>query len=116
MMQRKAGRPAGNRQAITTNWIKRDKLHRQQVEMLGGVVYHRIDDAGIHISVDGTPRLIAADTIVACAGQFSERSLYDALQSMAPALPVHIIGGAHEALELDARRAIEQATRLAQDL
>jgi 2,4-dienoyl-CoA reductase (NADPH2) len=113
MMQRKAGRPAGNRQAITTNWIKRDKLHRSEVDMLGDVAYQRIDDEGIHITVNGKPRLIAADTIVSCAGQYSERTLYDDVRMIDPAIPVHIIGGAYEALELDAMRAIEQATRLA---
>ncbi|WP_454883117.1 oxidoreductase [Sphingomonas oryzagri] len=113
MMQRRPGIPAGNRQAVTTNWIKRKRLRRMGVELLGGVSYDRIDDEGLHISVAGQSRLIAADTIITCAGQSSERSLYDALIDAGSDIPVHAIGGADHAGELDAMRAIEQATRLA---
>jgi 2,4-dienoyl-CoA reductase (NADPH2) len=113
LMQRKNERPAGNKRAITTNWIKRDRLRRMKVEMLGGIAYDRIDDAGVHVIVDGESRLIAADTVVVCAGQISERGLYAELCKLDPRFPVHIIGGADQAAELDAMSAIEQATRLA---
>ena len=113
LMQRKDERPAGNKRAVTTNWIKRARLRRMSVEMLGGVTYDRIDDAGVFIVIDGQTRLIAADTVIVCAGQFSERRLYDEVREIDPSFPIHVIGGAHEAAELDAMAAIEQATRLA---
>ena len=79
--------------------------------------YERIDAKGLHISYGAArenPRLIEADTIVLCAGQRSERSLADQLEEMGRA--VHVIGGADVAAELDAKRAIDQGTRLAADL
>ena len=113
MLQRSPGTPSGNRKAVTTNWIKRDRLRRQGVRMLGGVAYQRISDQGIHVSVEGKPQLIAADTVVLCVGQVSERTLRDQIFAKAPASIVHLIGGADQAVELDAMRAIEQATLLA---
>jgi 2,4-dienoyl-CoA reductase (NADPH2) len=113
LMQRKPGRPSGIAQAVTTAWIHRGILQRAGAEMLGGVEYRRIDPEGLVIAVEGQERVIAADTIVVCAGQESERSLYDELISRRPASTVHVIGGADVAGEIDAVRAIDQATRLA---
>lgn len=113
LMQRKQSRPSGIAQAVSTSWIHRTKLQNANVEMLGGVEYRRIEPAGLVIAIDGVERIVAADTIILCAGQESQRSLYDALIGR-PAMPrVHIIGGADVAGELDAVRAIDQATRLA---
>jgi 2,4-dienoyl-CoA reductase (NADPH2) len=75
------------------------------------VSYERIDDAGLHITVDGEARLLEVDTVVVCAGQEPVRELADALRGAG--LPVHVIGGADVAAELDAKRAIDQGTRLA---
>ncbi len=90
-----------------------DQAKRMGVKMLTGVSYERVDDAGLHIRVGGNARALAVDTVIVCAGQESERGLYEELRAHAPSLPVHLIGGADVALELDAMRAIDQATRLA---
>ncbi len=113
MLQRKAERP-GKRLGKTTGWIHRAALRMKGVEMVSGVNYERIDGDGLHISFGEArenPTLIEADTIVLCAGQLSERSLADALE--AEGVTVHVIGGADVAAELDAKRAIDQGTRLA---
>ncbi|HKL45739.1 MAG TPA: NADPH-dependent 2,4-dienoyl-CoA reductase [Roseovarius sp.] len=113
LLQRKDERP-GKRLGKTTGWIHRATLRMKQVKMMSGVNYERIDSDGLHIShgeAQDSPRLIEADTIVLCAGQLSERSLADALE--ARGIAVHVIGGADVAAELDAKRAIDQGTRLA---
>ena len=110
LLQRKAERP-GRRLGKTTGWIHRAALRMKGVHMLSGVGYERIDGEGLHISRDGASELIAADTIVLCAGQVPERSLADAL--IARGITPHVIGGADVAAELDAKRAIDQGTRLA---
>ncbi len=113
LLQRKAERP-GKRLGKTTGWIHRAALRMKNVEMMSGVNYERIDGTGLHIShgeARENPALIEADTIVLCAGQLSERSLADALE--ARGLSPHVIGGADVAAELDAKRAIDQGTRLA---
>jgi 2,4-dienoyl-CoA reductase (NADPH2) len=79
--------------------------------MLSDVQYQQIDDAGLHITVAGRQRLLEVDHVIICAGQEPLRDLIDPLQKRG--LKVHLIGGAHEASELDAKRAIEQASRLA---
>ena len=79
--------------------------------MVGGVEYLKIDDAGLHTRVNGEPRLFEVDTVIVCAGQTPLRALYDALQ--AAGREGHLVGGAFEAAELDAKRAIDQASRLA---
>ena len=116
MLQRKAEK-LGRHLGKTTGWIHRAALQMKDVQMIGGVNYERIDSAGLHISHGpgrDRPELIAADTIVLCAGQLPERSLADAL--IAAGCQVHIIGGADVATELDAKRAIDQGTRLAAQL
>ena len=113
LLQRKNER-LGRRLGKTTGWIHRAAMKMKQVEMIGGVNYERIDDRGLYVSFGETrenPTLIEADTIVLCAGQQSERSLADALISQG--IECHVIGGADVASELDAKRAINQGTRLA---
>jgi 2,4-dienoyl-CoA reductase (NADPH2) len=95
----------------TSGWVHRAALRAKRVEQLTGVTYERIDDAGLHLTVDGAPRLLKVDTVVVCAGQEPVRDLADELR--AAGLPVHLIGGADVAAELDAKRAIDQGTRLA---
>jgi 2,4-dienoyl-CoA reductase (NADPH2) len=116
LLQRKAERP-GKRLGKTTGWIHRAALKMKGVEMRSGVNYERIDDAGLHVSYGEArerPEVIACDTIVLCAGQVSERTLADALE--AKGIETHVIGGADVAAELDAKRAIDQGTRLAATL
>ncbi|MEV6644759.1 NADPH-dependent 2,4-dienoyl-CoA reductase [Amycolatopsis sp. NPDC051371] len=95
----------------TSGWVHRAALKAKRVEQITGVTYERIDDAGLHLTVDGAPRLLEVDTVVVCAGQEPVRDLADELR--AAGLPVHLIGGADVAAELDAKRAIDQGTRLA---
>jgi len=113
LLQRKAEKP-GRNLGRTTGWIHRAHLAMKQVTMLAGVNYERIDDRGLHISFGPDrrdARLVAADSIVLCAGQVPERRLAARLQEagFAP----HVIGGADSAAELDAKRAIDQAARMA---
>jgi 2,4-dienoyl-CoA reductase (NADPH2) len=96
---------------MTTGWAIRAGLQMKGVEMIGGVTYRKIDDDGLHITVDEEERRIAVDNIVVCAGQEERRDLYDDLK--AAGMTVHLIGGADQAGELDALRAIEQGMRLA---
>ncbi len=116
LLQRKAEK-AGKRLGKTTGWIHRAELKMKHVKMLTGVNYERIDDAGLHISFGEArenPQVIAVDNVVLCAGQVSERGLADALTKAG--ITPHVIGGADVAGELDAKRAIEQGTRLAANL
>ncbi len=113
LLQRKPGR-IGAGLGKTTGWVHRAALKNKQVEQLRGVNYERIDDEGLHLTFGPQrekPRVLAVDTIVVCAGQESVRDLADTLTTSGR--PVHIIGGADLAAELDAKRAIDQATRLA---
>ena len=101
----------------TTGWIHRATLKMKGVNFVGGVNYERFDDDGLHVSFGEareTPTVIAADHFVLCAGQVSDRSLADALE--AEGVSCHVIGGADVAAELDAKRAINQGTRLAASL
>ncbi|WP_298840119.1 NADPH-dependent 2,4-dienoyl-CoA reductase [uncultured Roseobacter sp.] len=113
LLQRKAEKP-GKRLGKTTGWIHRAALAMKNVRMIGGVNYERIEAGGLVVSrgeARENPELIEADTIVLCAGQLPDRSLADALQ--ARGISCHVIGGADVAAELDAKRAIDQGTRLA---
>jgi len=110
LLQRSAGRP-GARLNKTTGWVHRATLKARRVEMLGNVAYQRFDDEGLHVTVDDQPRLLPVDNVVVCAGQEADRRLADALAGNG--IPVHVIGGADVAAELDAKRAIDQGTRLA---
>ncbi len=110
LLQRKASKP-GAGLGKTTGWIHRAALKMNGVEMLAGVSYDAIDDAGLHITVGGKPRVLAVDHIVLCTGQESLRELVEPLK--AAGLKLHVIGGADVAAELDAKRAINQASRVA---
>lgn len=110
LLQRKTSK-VGAGLGKTTGWIHRTELKHRGVTMVAGVNYERIDDEGLHLTVDGQTQLLPVDTVVLCAGQEPRRELYDALQ--AAGRTVHLIGGADVAAELDAKRAIDQGTRLA---
>jgi 2,4-dienoyl-CoA reductase (NADPH2) len=110
LLQRKAGKP-GATLAKTTGWIHRSSLQSRGVEMWGGITYLAIDDEGLHIKRDSEPLVLPVDNVIICAGQEPQRELEAALR--ANGKPVQVIGGADVAQELDARRAIAQATALA---
>ncbi|TVR97966.1 MAG: NADPH-dependent 2,4-dienoyl-CoA reductase [Wenzhouxiangellaceae bacterium] len=110
LLQRKASK-LGAGLGKTTGWIHRTSLKNLGVKMLGGVSYERIDDAGLHIRIKEETRCLAVDNIVICAGQLPRRELAEALKSAG--IEPHLIGGADVAAELDAKRAIDQGTRLA---
>ncbi|TWD79174.1 2,4-dienoyl-CoA reductase (NADPH2) [Kribbella amoyensis] len=111
LLQRKAEK-IGKGLGKTTGWVHRAHLKNKKVEQLTGVNYEKIDDEGLHITFGPdkkNPRVLEVDTIVICAGQESVRDLHQALEGRS----VHLVGGADVAAELDAKRAIDQATRLA---
>jgi len=110
MFQRKQ-EPLGKRLGKSTGWILKSRLRRANVVMTPGVTYSRVDDEGFHYVLDGQMHVLPVDNVILCAGQESERDLYEQLK--AEGLNVQVIGGADVASELDALRAIEQATRLA---
>ncbi|KAF0964988.1 NADPH-dependent 2,4-dienoyl-CoA reductase [Rhodococcus sp. T7] len=113
LLQRKNGR-IGAGLAKTTGWVHRAALKNKGVQELSGVNYERIDDDGLHITFGAKrekPRTLAVDNVVICAGQESVRDLVDELT--VAGVTTHVIGGADVAAELDAKRAIEQGTRLA---
>jgi 2,4-dienoyl-CoA reductase (NADPH2) len=95
----------------TSGWAHRSVLKQSGVVQVTGATYDRVDDAGLHVTVDGVARVIACDHVVVCAGQDSVRALYDEL--VAAGRTPHLIGGADVAAELDAKRAIDQGTRVA---
>ncbi|WP_269790289.1 NADPH-dependent 2,4-dienoyl-CoA reductase [Stenotrophomonas sp. Iso1] len=110
LLQRSPGKP-GARLGKTTGWIHRATLKAKAVTMLGGVEYLGVDDTGLRIRIDGQEQLLDVGNVVVCAGQEPRRELADAL--LAAGRSVHIIGGADVAAELDAKRAIDQGSRLA---
>ncbi|EOQ64291.1 hypothetical protein F935_01058 [Acinetobacter calcoaceticus ANC 3811] len=95
----------------TTGWIHRAGLKNRQVKMLAGVQYDKVDDRGLHITIDGQPSVLEVDHVVICAGQESFTAMYEQLKT--DGKNVHLIGGAKEAGELDAKRAIRQGAELA---
>ena len=107
LLQRKTTR-VGKGLGKTTGWIHRAGLAMKGVRMMPGCDYSHIDDQGLHITVGDNTQILDVDTIIICAGQDPLRELVDGLN-----LPHHLIGGADEAGELDAKRAIDQGTRLA---
>jgi 2,4-dienoyl-CoA reductase (NADPH2) len=113
LLQRSEGRP-GARLNKTTGWVHRATLKAKHVTMLGNVSYERFDGQGLHITVDGQPQTLPVDNVVICAGQEPDRRLADELAGMG--ITAHLIGGADVAAELDAKRAIDQGTRLASRL
>jgi 2,4-dienoyl-CoA reductase (NADPH2) len=110
LLQRSPGRP-GARLGKTTGWIHRAALKARGVRMLGGVEYLEVDDAGLHVRIDGDEQLLAVDHVVVCAGQEPRRDLLAGLRALGKT--AHVIGGADHAVELDAKRAIDQGSRLA---
>lgn len=113
LLQRKST-PFGKDLGKTSGWVHRAALKAKGVEHVGGVNYDRIDDAGLHISFGEkheNPRVIEVDNVIVCAGQESVRELEEPLR--AAGVDLHLIGGADLAAELDAKRAIDQGTRLA---
>lgn len=110
MLQRKTTK-MGKGLGKTTGWIHRTALKHKKVKMITGASYKKIDDRGLLIEVDGQEQLLEVDNIVLCAGQEPLRELQQAVQSKG--IPVHLIGGADVAAELDAKRAIRQGTELA---
>ncbi len=113
LLQRKNDKP-GKNLGKTTGWIHRLTLRHRGVVMMPGVSYTRIDDEGLHIEVAGEPAVLVVDNVVVCAGQTPLRDLQTPLEKAG--MVVHLIGGAERALELDAKRAINQGARLAAEL
>lgn len=113
LLQRTEGRP-GARLNKTSGWVHRATLKNKKVAMLGGVTYRRVDDEGLHVVIDGKPQVLPVDHVVVCAGQEPNRDLHEALVSKG--VDVRLVGGADVAAELDAKRAIDKATRLAASL
>ncbi|MEO7065027.1 MAG: NADPH-dependent 2,4-dienoyl-CoA reductase [Dokdonella sp.] len=113
LLQRTPGKP-GKRLNKTSGWVHRATLKAKRVTMLGGVSYERIDADGLHVRIGGEAQTLPVDTIVICAGQEPNRVLH--AQFAASGIATHLIGGADVAAELDAKRAIDQGTRLAATL
>lgn len=111
---KRSGGKHGKALGKTTGWIHRASLKMKGVINIGNVTYHKVDDEGFHISVLEEDRLLDVDNIVICAGQEPDKDLYNALESVHPS--VHVIGGADKAEQLDAKRAIKQATLLSIEL
>jgi len=113
LLQRKLSK-VGAGLGKTTGWIHRATLQKNGVKMLAGVSYKKIDDLGLTIEIDGKEQVLDVDHVIICAGQESQRSLYQKLESSRGAEQgLHLIGGAKVAAELDAKRAIRQAAELA---
>ncbi len=110
LLQRKSSKP-GRGLGKTTGWVHRLNLKRRGIHALAGVSYLGVDDRGLHIEVDGAPRVLEVDQVVVCAGQLSNRDLAGDLE--AAGREAHLIGGARLAGELDAKRAIREGSELA---
>lgn len=110
LLQRSPGKP-GARLGKTTGWIHRATLKAKGVKMLGGVEYLGVDDDGLRIRIDGQEQTLPVSHVVVCAGQEPRRDLHAAL--LDAGVDAHLIGGADVAAELDAKRAINQGSRLA---
>ena len=110
LLQRKSSK-VGAGLGKTSGWVHRASLAHHKVQMINSVEYVKVDDAGLHINIQGKPRVLDVDNVIVCAGQEPLRELHDGLLSLS--VPVHIIGGADVAAELDAKRAIRQGAELA---
>jgi 2,4-dienoyl-CoA reductase (NADPH2) len=111
LLQRKTT-PIGLGLGRTSGWAHRAVLRQSGVVQVSDATYGHVDDAGLHVTVDGQERVLDVDHVVLCAGQESVRDLYDELAATRRD-GVHLVGGADVAAELDAKRAIEQGTRVA---
>lgn len=112
LLQRKKSK-VGAGLGKTTGWIHRTDLLKKGVKMLNNCEYLKIDDQGLHLNVAGEAQLLEVDNVIICAGQEPQRALQAQLLE---SVQVHLIGGADVAAELDAKRAINQGTRLAAEL
>ncbi|WP_213687364.1 NADPH-dependent 2,4-dienoyl-CoA reductase [Acinetobacter sp. WY4] len=110
LLQRKAA-SVGASLGKTTGWIHRTGLKHRDVKMIAGANYEKIDDQGLHIVVNDKPAVLEVDHVIICAGQESYTAMFDELKAAGKS--VHLIGGAKEAGELDAKRAIRQGAELA---
>ncbi len=113
-MLKRSATPFGKTLGLSTGWVHRIELARNGVAMIKGVEYRRIDDAGVHITADGKEACIAADTVILCAGQDAKRDLLAGVEGRGR--KAHLIGGAREAGELDAKRAMLEGAQLAASL
>lgn len=113
LLQRTAGK-VGKKLGKTTGWIHRLSLRHYDVKMIDNVSYQKVDDEGFHIAINEQPRLLAVDNVIICAGQESQRALYEPL--LQQKWVTHLIGGADLAVELDAKRAIRQGAKLAAEI
>ena len=110
MFKRSEGK-FGSNLGKTTGWIHRTNLKKKNVQFIKGVQYRKIDDRGLHYLQNNQEKILEVDTIVLCTGQLPFKELYEPLKSKG--MVTHVIGGAHVADELDAKEAINQASRLA---
>jgi len=113
LMQRKATR-MGKSLGLTTGWTHRITLGRRGINMVPGVEYRKIDDEGLHVTIEGKHQVMDVDTVIVCAGQNPLRTLHDELSDKK--INSTLIGGAFEAAELDAKKAIKQACELAAEV
>ena len=113
LLQRKSTK-LGKGLGKSTGWIHRRAMGMRNVKMLGGCEYVNIDDKGLHITQDGESKVLDVDHVVICAGQTPLRDLFEGLEKQGT--QVQLIGGADVAAELDAKRAIDQGTRVAAEL
>jgi 2,4-dienoyl-CoA reductase (NADPH2) len=113
LLKRKATKD-GEGLGKTTGWIHRTSLKQRGVEMVAGVTYRRVDDEGLHVTIGGKDELLRVDSVVICAGQEPRRELHQEL--LLAGITARLIGGADKAVELDAKRAIDQGARLAADI
>jgi 2,4-dienoyl-CoA reductase (NADPH2) len=110
-MLKRSHTPFGHTLGRTTGWVHRTELARHGVRMLKGVEYRRIDAAGVYVTIDGKEMLVPADTVIVCAGQDPRKWGQTPFPSS-----FHLIGGAREATELDAKRAMLEGAELAAEL
>ncbi len=113
LLQRSKGK-LGAKLGKTTGWIHRSSLKNKKINMISSVQYSKVDDQGLHITIGGKPQVLEVDNVVVCAGQVPLRELFEPLKNKG--ITTHLIGGADEASELDAKRAINQGSRLAAEI
>ncbi len=114
LLQRKETK-LGKSLGKTTGWIHRQSLKDKGIEMIAGVKYSEINDSGLHIEINGNSKCLEVDHVIICAGQVSDNALYREFKEV-NSKPCHLIGGAEKAVQIDAKRAIDQGVRLAYKL
>ncbi len=113
LLQRSSGK-LGAKLGKTTGWIHRSSLKNKKINMIGSAQYQKFDDEGLHITISGKAEVLPVENVVICAGQEPFRELLEPLQTKG--IKTHLIGGADVAAQLDAKRAIDQGSRLAAEL